>query len=345
MKTQPHSYYCAHDTIKYNSLRLRTMKFTVLVAAYNAHKYLNQCLDSLFGQTEKSVQVIVIDDCSTDDSVQIEQSYTKVRDNCVLVLHTPVNSGQAEARNLGLKYAVGELTMMVDADDWLAPDCLERMWDVYSQNEEVDCVVNKVIMTENGREWEYEHPSKTPIPQLMTGREACLYAIDWRLHGYYAVRTELHKQIPYDTSCRLYSDDNTSRYHYLFSRRVALSEGIYYYRQHTESCTHAAKFKRLMFLRANMQLRSQLENYNVDEELLQICEVHCWPNFVGIYREMMQMISNDEITEEQREEIRGTLSEAYEALRLDRLGKHKLPYSIFCVLETVRKKVKRLLRH
>lgn len=306
------------------------MKFTILVAAYNAQRYLQQCLDSLFSQTEKSVQVIVIDDCSTDDSLQVEQSYTKVRDNCVLVLHTPQNSGQAEARNLGLKYAVGELTMMVDADDWLAPDCLERMWEAYTQAEDIDCVVNHVVMTEDGREWDYEHPSRTPIPRIMTGREACIYAIDWRLHGYYAVRTTLHKEMPYDTTCRIYSDDNTCRYHYLFSRRVALSEGVYYYRQHPESCTHKATFNRLMFLRANMQLRTSLEAYDVGEEGLRVCESHCWPMFVGVYRQMWQLRREANLTAEQEEEIADTLLEAYEAMRLDRLGKWRLPYKLFC---------------
>lgn len=316
------------------------MKFTILVAAYNAQKYLEQCLDSLFNQTEKSVQVIVIDDCSTDDSVALGTAYTKVRENCVLLLHTPHNSGQAEARNLGLQYAAGELTMMVDADDWLAPDCLEKMWAAYQQADDIDCVVNKVIMTENGREWGYSHPSGTPIPALMTGYEACLYAIDWRLHGYYAVRTDLHKRIPYDTSCRIYSDDNTCRYHYLFSRKVALSDGIYYYRQHSESCTHSATYNRLQFLRANMQLRSQLEEYGIDEEGLRVCESHCWPLYVGIYRQMQRLRKETYLSDEQEEEIAETLREAYDALRLDRLGKHRLPYPLFCLKQKAIMRVK-----
>lgn len=320
------------------------MKFSILVAAYNANKYLQQCLDSLFDQTEKSVQVIVIDDCSTDDSVQMEQKYTKVRDNCILVLHTPANSGQAVARNIGLQYAIGELTMMVDADDWLAPDCLEQMWKTYQQAEDIDCVANKVVMTEDGREWDYCHPSGEVLPRIMTGHEACLYAINWRLHGYYAVRTSIHKQIPYDESSRIYSDDNTCRYHYLHSRRVALSDGVYYYRQHSASCTHTANYNKLMFLRANMSLRSALERYDVGKEGLRICESHCWNMYLGIYRHMVSMKKNDDLTEEQIENIDTTLWEAYDAMRLERLGKWRMPYAVFRAQQDLIMGIKRLLR-
>lgn len=323
------------------------MKFTILIAAYNASRYLNQCLDSIFSQTEKSVQVIVIDDCSTDDSEQIERQYTKVRDNCVLVLHTPQNSGQAEARNLGLQYAVGELTMMVDADDWLAPDCLERMWEAYTQAEDIDAVVNRVVMTEKGREWDFVPFFPVELPQIMTGREACLFSLDWRLHGYYAVRTSIHREIPYDARQRIYSDDNTCRYHYLASRRVALSEGIYYYRQHAESCTHssAKQINRLMFLRANMNLRAWVESQHLGPEALFYCERHCWPVYEGIYREMYHLRRDVELNDDQIEEIEETLREAYDALRLDRLGKRKMPYRLFRLYEHLVIQTKKFLGH
>lgn len=304
------------------------MKFSILVAAYNAQKYLPRCLDSLFQQTEQSLQVIVIDDCSTDDSLQVEQSYTKVRDNCVLVLHTPHNSGQAEARNLGLKYAVGELTLMVDADDWLAPDCLEQIWRTYTSAPDIDAVPMRLrLVAGDGTEQEWNAPSQLPV--IMTGTQACAYTLSRKLHGLYAVRTSLHQEFPFDTSSRLYSDDNTTYIHYLHSRKVARSEGIYYYRQHAASATHQYGLSRLMFLRANMSLRLQLEQYGCDDDILRLCEEHCWNNYLGIYREMQELRRSDFLTEEQEDEVRTTLDEAYHALRLDRLGKKRLPFALF----------------
>ena len=320
------------------------MKFTILVAAYNATKFLPRCLDSLFAQTEKSVQVICIDDCSTDDSLAMQQGYTKYKDNCILVVRTPENSGQAEARNLGLQYAVGELTMMVDADDWLAPDCLEKMWEAYQSYDDVDCVVNNVILDDGTRQWPYAHPSNPVIPRVMTGHEACLYAIDWRLHGYCAVRTSLHKKYPYDTTTRIYSDDNTCRIHYLLSRRVVMSEGTYYYFQHTASCTHSpGNYKRLLFVRANMSLRQQLEHHDIGEEGLRICESHCWGIFEGVYRQMQDYKRDYELDDDVVAEIDETLREGYEAMRLERLGKRRLPYSLFRFKQWAIRTVKHLI--
>lgn len=304
------------------------MKFSILVAAYNARQYLPQCLDSLFGQTERSVQVIVIDDCSTDDSLELERRYTKLRDNCVLLLHTPRNSGQAEARNLGLHYAAGELTLMVDADDWLAPDCLERIWEAYQQAPDIDAVTMRLMLhDDDGSEREWNDPSA--LPSIMSGAEACALTLERRLHGLYAVRTSIHRQYPFDTSSRLYSDDNTTYIHYLHSRRVARSEGIYYYRQHSGSTTHQMGLSRLMFLRANISLRQQLEDAHCNARTLQLCERHCWENYIGIYRQMMRLLHTSDLTEEQEAEIRDTLQQSYAALRLDRLGQHKWPYALF----------------
>lgn len=318
------------------------MKFTILIAAYNASSYINQCLDSIFAQTEKSVQVIIIDDCSTDDSLQIEQQYTKVRDNCVLVLHTPQNAGQAEARNLGLHYAVGELTMMVDADDWLAPDCLERIWEAYKREEDIDAVCMRLMLRmDDGSEREWNDISA--LPEMMTGREACRLTIIRRLHGLYAVRTEMHKIMPFDTTSRLYSDDNTTYIHFLHSRKVVQSGGIYYYRQHELSSTHQAGIQRLMFLRANQSLRLQLEAHGADGELLALCEEHCYNNFVGIYGLMQKLLRTDTLTEKQEEEVRTTLEECYETLRFDRLGRYRLSYRNFCRWQKVKEGIKKFI--
>ena len=86
-------------------------KVTVLTAVYNAEPYLRQCLDSLLHQTLTDCQFICIDDCSTDSSYSILQSYAE-RDNRFQLLRTPVNSGQAKARNLGLQFARGEYIAM-----------------------------------------------------------------------------------------------------------------------------------------------------------------------------------------------------------------------------------------
>lgn len=94
---------------------------TVIIPAYNAEKYLPQCLDSVIGQTLKDIEVICVDDGSTDGSASVLQAYTQ-KDSRISVL-TQGNSGQSAARNRALEKAKGAYVQFLDADDWLDPDC------------------------------------------------------------------------------------------------------------------------------------------------------------------------------------------------------------------------------
>lgn len=87
--------------------------------------FLDKCLNSLLGQSLHDIQIICIDDCSTDHSLQILKEYAQ-RDSRIKVMKTPVNSGQAVARNLGLTIADGEYTTMLDSDDWYEPTTLQK---------------------------------------------------------------------------------------------------------------------------------------------------------------------------------------------------------------------------
>lgn len=271
--------------------------FTILVAVYNAEAWLPQCLDSLLAQTEQSFEVICIDDCSTDGSAEMVRRYAE-RDGRISLLRTPRNSGQAVARNLGLEHARGTLTTMVDADDWLAPDSLQRLWEAFSAEPDNDAAVFRLVYWQEGRTWHYDRTER--LPRRLTGREACRYSIDWTLHGYYAIRTDLHQRYPYDTACRLYSDDNTSRQHYLHCRHVALCDGEYFYRQHPANSTRQMTRRRFDFVAANDSLRATLEREGVGAAMLSLCEDYAWRNYVGIWRNFQGPCR---LTDEERAEV------------------------------------------
>ncbi|WP_278582648.1 glycosyltransferase family 2 protein, partial [Prevotella denticola] len=95
-------------------------KISVLVAVYNTAEYLPQCLDSLLNQTLKDVEVVCVDDASTDDSLDILHQYA-ARDTRLKVIALDENRGQAHARNIGLSCATGDYIGFVDSDDWLGP--------------------------------------------------------------------------------------------------------------------------------------------------------------------------------------------------------------------------------
>ena len=89
---------------------------SIIVPVYNAEKYLNRCIDSVLNQTYKNIELILINDGSTDNSLNICQDYAN-KDNRIKVI-TQENSGVAVARNKGIEVATGEYIMFLDSDDW-----------------------------------------------------------------------------------------------------------------------------------------------------------------------------------------------------------------------------------
>lgn len=98
---------------------------SVIIPVYNVEKYLRQCLDSVLTQTFCNLEVIAVDDGSTDSSGIICDDYQQ-KDNRVKVVHKP-NGGLSSARNSGLDIARGEWIFFLDSDDYIVPECLERL--------------------------------------------------------------------------------------------------------------------------------------------------------------------------------------------------------------------------
>lgn len=98
---------------------------SIIVPVYNAEKYLRNCIDSIINQTYKNLEVILVDDGSTDSSPQILDEYKK-KDDRIMVIHQK-NLGQSIARNYGLKMATGEYVGFVDSDDTIEPDMFLRL--------------------------------------------------------------------------------------------------------------------------------------------------------------------------------------------------------------------------
>lgn len=265
-------------------------QISILVAVYNTAPYLPQCLDSLCGQTLRDIQIICIDDCSTDQSPQILADYAQ-RDARITLLRTPHNSGQAAARNLGLQIATGEFTTFVDSDDWLAPDALEQALEALAQNPANDCAVMRLIKYYPDDGHEVEHPLHTGGKEALTGEEAFMLSLDnWAIHGVYVVRTTLHKRYPYDASSILYTDDHVTHLHYLNARRVVMCQGRYYYRQNPASTTRACSMRRFACLEADLNKRRAIEAEAAQghiphhaAEALRLCETQRWCNMIGSY--------------------------------------------------------------
>ena len=99
---------------------------SIVVPVYNAEKYLKNCIDSILSQTYPNWELILIDNGSTDGSMDICRNYA-LKDSRISAIHQYQNKGVSVARNLGMERCSGEFITFVDADDWIKEDYLETM--------------------------------------------------------------------------------------------------------------------------------------------------------------------------------------------------------------------------
>ena len=99
---------------------------SIIIPVYNAEKYIERCLESLLTQTYSNIEILCIDDCSKDNSLNILKKI-KEQDNRIKLYQLGQNCGPATARNIGLEHACGEYIMFCDNDDTYAPNMCEQM--------------------------------------------------------------------------------------------------------------------------------------------------------------------------------------------------------------------------
>lgn len=108
---------------------------SILIPVYNAEKYLQECLDHALGQTLRDIEVVCVNDCSTDNSLAILNEYA-AKDARLKVIDLPENGGTFMARKKALSAAVGQYVTFCDPDDYLSPDACRRL---YAKITEDDC--------------------------------------------------------------------------------------------------------------------------------------------------------------------------------------------------------------
>lgn len=103
------------------------IQVSIIMPAYNVEKYLRQCLDSLFSQTLKDIEIIAVNDGSTDNSLQILEEY-KSKYPEMMRIYSTENRGVSHARNYGIGKAVGEYILFVDSDDYIEEEMCEKLY-------------------------------------------------------------------------------------------------------------------------------------------------------------------------------------------------------------------------
>ena len=114
------------------------MKASVIIAAYNIEKYIERCIKSVINQSEREIEIIIVNDGSTDNTLNIIKKMNEIDDRIVVI--NKKNQGLIEARKTGLKYAKGEFILFLDGDDWLENNCIDELYKI-AKDKKVDIVL------------------------------------------------------------------------------------------------------------------------------------------------------------------------------------------------------------
>ncbi len=161
----------------------RRHRISVIIPFYNTAAYLPRCIESVLNQSCRDLEIILVDDGSTDDSLQICEAYAKKDSRIVLI--SQENRGNTAARKAGIKACRGEYIMFVDSDDWIGTDLAALLYE-QAQKHRADLVVSNVLkIRAGGREEErrnliapgvYTNPGDA-VKKLFFDYEDCRYGI------------------------------------------------------------------------------------------------------------------------------------------------------------------------
>lgn len=145
---------------------MREPKISIIVPIYNVEKEIHRCIESLLCQTLKDIEIILVNDGSTDNCPAICDEYTE-KDKRVRVFHKK-NGGLSDARNYGLLKALGEYIMFVDSDDYIVDRACEKLYSGTEEN--LDIIVGDAKRIDGKDEITMDHP-EVPIETVLSGTD------------------------------------------------------------------------------------------------------------------------------------------------------------------------------
>lgn len=205
---------------------------SIIVPVYNVEKYIRRCINSIIKQTYQYLEIILVDDGSTDNSGLICDKYAHI-DNRITVIHKK-NGGLSSARNTGIDIAKGAYIGFIDSDDWIAPETYEVL---YKNLVRYDADVSDIDSVILSKEFIYKN-NKEKI-YIYEGREIL---IDYFISNKYSCCRKLYKrsiigEIKFPVG--KINEDITTNYLFLASakREVKSSLKLYYYFNNPNSIT------------------------------------------------------------------------------------------------------------
>lgn len=226
-------------------------KVSVIVPVYNNENYLEQCVESIIHQTYDNIEILLINDGSTDSSASICDKLCET-DARIRVFHIS-NGGPGRARNIGLESAQGEYILFVDSDDWIECNAIEELISVMD-SDGTDLVCFNFDAFDNNQVYSRETLVKNPFPaiSISSSRKTLEFIYEQNLDNYswsffYKISSIKRYNMKYDIKYH-FLEDMIMLNRYLRNPLTVsyLNEVLYHYRINTNSLTHIVDYKRIL---------------------------------------------------------------------------------------------------
>lgn len=233
---------------------------SVIVPVYNVEKYLARCVDSIVNQTYKNLEIIFVDDGSTDLCPQMCDDYAE-KDSRIKVVHKK-NGGLSDARNAGMAVATGEYISFIDSDDYVSDDFFECLLDVMNKENSDIAECSVVKLYEDNRFDEFSDDLSVKTYDTHDAMSALIAENPFYQHVWNKLyKTELVKDIPYAVG-KLNEDEFWTYQVFGRANKVArLNKTMYYYFQRSSSFMGVGyNIRRLDALEGKANRQKYIEN-------------------------------------------------------------------------------------
>lgn len=243
---------------------------SVIINVYNGEKFIKKCLDSVINQTYKNLEIIIVNDGSTDNTLSICESY---KDNRIKIINQE-NMGLSLSRNVGIDNATGEYLFFVDVDDYIELDAIEYLYKLTKENNTMIATCS----TKDIHNYDFKVKPRKEIVSVISGKEMLKnilmskdrFGTVWNK----LIKKELFNNIRFED--RIINDVVVLYKLALATEKVTYSNQIkYYYLRHSNSITAKRYASRTIdFYKAAIERYNYIKNIYPEFEENEICL--CW---------------------------------------------------------------------
>lgn len=204
------------------------IKISIIVPIYNGLQYLEKLVSCLQDSTFKDVEVLLIDDFSTDGSYEFLANRIKNDTRFKLIRRDKKSGNAVSAMKYILPYCKGKYFFYLSQDDFIDNDCLEKLYKKAIETN-ADAILPNMVWYKEGEDNEVILPPNNDYDCSLVGSDAFELSLDWKIHGFSLRKMKLLREVGFDDSYFI-GDEITTRFFYFRSQEVVFCDTNFYYR-------------------------------------------------------------------------------------------------------------------